>query len=191
MMNITVSVSLSPSRLPLLPLNERTNGTCRVLHIHRTCPRCTRHSRTRTCGGTSCGPILVHLGTADRACGTPWKALFIGKILYCGDYRRTNVTCTVYGILRSTRRYLRLTRLLPRCFGVSQKRDGRRTAPYVTCRFPPLVYETDVVLVTKRGSTLFCWLLACKWLFSDCKPHWDPLSSCRNAYVVQYNPITD
>jgi hypothetical protein len=87
----------------------RTNGTCRVLHIHRTCPRCTRHSRTRTCGGTSCGPLLVHLGTADRARCTPREALCAGKKVYRRDYRRTNVTCTVYGILRSTRQHLKLT----------------------------------------------------------------------------------
>ena len=95
---------------PLLPLNERT---CRVLHIHRTNPRCTRHSRTRTCGGTSCGTLLVHLGTADRARCTPWEALCAWKKVYRRDYHRTNVTCTMYGILKLTRRYLKLMRPLP------------------------------------------------------------------------------
>ncbi len=33
-----------------------------------------------------------------------------------------------------------------RCPGVSQKRDGCGTAPYVTCRFAYYVYETDIVL---------------------------------------------
>lgn len=91
----------------------RRNGMCRVLHIHCTCPRCTRYSCTRTCGGTSCGPLLFHLGTTDRTCRTPWEALCAGKKVYRRDYRRTNVTCTVYGTLRSTRRYLKLTRFTP------------------------------------------------------------------------------
>src|SRR5713226_2437697 len=120
----------------------------RVLHIHRTCSRCTRHSRARTCRSPSRGPLFVHLDTADRACCAPREALCAGKQVYRRDYCGTNVTCTVYGVLKLTGRHLKLMcpLLTCRCPGVSQKRDGCGTAPYVTCRFAYYVYETDIVL---------------------------------------------
>jgi hypothetical protein len=41
----------------------------------------------------------------------------------------------------------------------------------------------------QHGSTCFCWLLACKWQFSDCKPHSDLRSSYHNGYVVPSNTV--
>ena len=85
----------STSRFSLPPPNGM-NGTCRVLRIHRSHPCCTRHSCARICGGHSRRPLFVALGTADRACCAPWKAMCAGKELYRRNYRGTNVACAVY-----------------------------------------------------------------------------------------------
>lgn len=85
---------VSPPSLPLPPPNQ-TNGTCRVLHIYRTRPRCTRRSRARSSGNPSRRPLFVHLGTADRARCASWAALCPRNEIYRWDYRGTNVTCVV------------------------------------------------------------------------------------------------
>src|SRR5712671_5907164 len=118
-----------PSCLPSTAYNE---WACRVLCIHRACPRRPRHGCAGNCGDPSRHALFVHLGTADRASYAPWEALRAGKEVRHRDDHRTNVVGNVYAF--SFRQLTsELTRSAHRSPGMPQKRNGRGTTPYVTC----------------------------------------------------------
>ena len=111
-MNITVSVSQSLSRLPLLPLNERTGRVGYFIFIVLALV-----VRVIVAPGLAAvllavlyssiwAPQIVRAARRGRPCA-------LGRKVHRRDYHRTNVTCTVYDILRTTRRHLKLTRPLP------------------------------------------------------------------------------
>jgi hypothetical protein len=87
-----ICMPASPLSLPLFDYERMS----RVLHIHRTRPRRTRHGRARTWGCLSRLAVRIHLGTTDHACCAPWKALRVGKKLYHRDDCGKNVAGHVY-----------------------------------------------------------------------------------------------